>query len=313
MTAIDYLTLVVNPAAGAGRANSRVEALTRELTNSGFYVETIRTQGRGDATRIVRDVLHNGPTGIGVVGGDGSLNEAVNGFFEENGSAISPRAWLAPFPAGTGGDFCRGLGLPDDLESLVARVVGAVPSPIDVGWVTYTTERGTTERRAFLNIASVGLSAVVVRTVERMPKQMGGRATYFLGALLGMTKYSPTRMTMKFGDDTERTAPVLSLAIANSQYFGGGMRIAPPALTDDGWLDVVGLENMSKLRSIAISSSLYDGSVLSKARVTHQRVQKLEVRAEDNRNTVYVELDGESPGQLPASFSIQPGSLLLRA
>lgn len=313
MPATESFLLVVNPAAGAGRAASSLSALQRELERRDMPHEVARTAARGDATRIVRDALSNGATGIGVVGGDGTLNECVNGFFDERGNSIAPSAWLAPFPAGTGGDFCRGLGMPDDVDSLVARVAGAMPSPIDVGWVDYTNERGDRERRAFLNIASCGLSAVVVRAVERMPKSFGGRMTYLLGTCVGLTRYRPTRVAISYDGGAERTTSLLTLAVANSQYFGGGMHIAPSALTDDGRLDAVGLENMSKLGSLALTNALYDGTVLSRRGVTHAQAVTVSVRALNDAEVVNVELDGESPGRLPATFSVQPASLLLRA
>ncbi len=305
--------LIANPKAGAGRAGRNLGALQTALSNAGATFDVQTTSSRGEATTLVRKALADGVRGVGVVGGDGTLNEAINGFFDERGAALPTSAWFAPFPAGTGGDFCRSLRIPTKIEAMVAHITRANARPIDLGWAEYTLENGEKEGRAFLNIASFGLSAVVDRAIERLPKQIGGRATYFVGALLGMTRYKPAPIAVSVDGEIERETEALTFAIANAEFFGGGMHIAPGALIDDGLLDIVGLEHVSKLRSIAMSSAIYSGRILSEPGITHRRARRFAARTLDPAVRIHVEMDGEAPGQLPATFEVRPRALLLRA
>lgn len=313
MAFTEPFTLIVNPKAGAGAAARKLEALRGALASVNAQVEIVSTTRRAEATELTREALKRGVRGIGVVGGDGTLNEVANGFFEPNGDAIRTEAWFAPFSAGTGGDFCRSLRMPTEVNAMVNHIADAQARPIDVGWADYTRADGSREGRAFLNIASFGLSAVVDRVIESLPKMIGGRATYFLGALIGMTRYAPARVSLGVNGEVERDTEVLTMAIANAQYFGGGMHIAPSADIADGMLDVVGLENISRIRSVGLSSAIYGGRILTVPGVTHRHAAKLFARAADPGHTVLVEMDGEAPGQLPATFIVKPKALLLRA
>src|SRR5688572_30169162 len=119
--------LVVNPRAGAGRAEKQLPALRAALENARARFDVALTQSSGDATRLVREALLAGTKGIAIVGGDGTMNEAVNGFFGADGKAIAPDAWLGPLPCGTGGDFARALGIPKSVDAMVTRMLWARP------------------------------------------------------------------------------------------------------------------------------------------------------------------------------------------
>jgi YegS/Rv2252/BmrU family lipid kinase len=309
---MDGFVLVVNPRAGAGRAKRRLSALTEALAREGARFEVRETEGPRDATRIVRAALAEGAEGIAAVGGDGTLHECVNGFFDDEGRRFAREAWLGVLPAGTGGDFRRTLGLGADPEGAVRRMLAAKPRPIDVGSLEYERPDGSRALTMFVNIASFGLSGLVVDLVNDSPKFLGGRASFVLGTLRAMARYRNQKVALYLDDAAPRITTVQTVAIANGQYFGGGMHIAPNAVLDDGLFDVTILEDMTPIEALRLTRATYDGSLLSQRKVASFRASV--VRAEPlGTDTLALDVDGETPGRLPATFRNRAGALLLRA
>ncbi len=303
--------LVVNPRAGAGAAEERLPALERALEEAGARFEVALTQGPRDATRIVREALLRGTQGVAVVGGDGTLNEAVNGFFDERGAPIAPDAWLGPLPCGTGGDFRRTLGVSREIDPMVTRMLWARPRRIDVGWLRFVDDEGRPAERAFLNIASFGMSGLVDRVVNESPKWMGGTPAFLLGTLKAMVRYRNQRVRLTVDGGEPREASVLTVAVANGRFFGGGMQVAPHALIDDGRFDMVTLAQ-SPVESLKMTGDIYRGAHLDRDGVSCVRAERVFAEPVDPSERVLIDLDGEAPGSLPATFSIMPGALLLR-
>ncbi len=309
----DPFVLVVNPRAGAGRAARRLPALREALEREGGRFEVRQTASPRDATRIVREVIRGGGhAGVAVVGGDGTLNEAVNGFFEPDGTPIATDAWMAPLPCGTGGDFRRTIGMPRDVDGMARRMLRATPRPIDVGWLSFVGEDGAPAGRAFLNIASFGLGGIVVRKVNDGPKWIGGTPAFFLGTLRAMRGYRNQRVRVTIDDEPPRELSILNLAVANGRYFGGGMHIASRATIDDGLFDVVAIQS-SAIESLRDPLSVYLGTHLTKESVWHTRGARVFAEPARAGERVLLDVDGEAPGQLPATFEVRPGALRLRA
>ncbi len=308
----DRFLLVVNPRAGAGRARKRVPALERALREANAQFETALTSGPGDATGLVRDAIRAGLAGVAVVGGDGTLNEAVNGFFHEDGTPIETDAWLGPLPCGTGGDFRKTIGITKDAGAMVTRMLWARPRPIDVGWLTFRDHEGREVARAFLNIASFGMGGLVDQMVNAGPKWMGGTPAFLLGSLRAMARYSKRRVRIAVDDGPAREADIVNVAVANGQFFGGGMHIAPEAEIDDGLFDVVGLEDLSRLEQATLAPHLYRGTLLGRPGVTHARGRRVVAEPADFLGPVLLDVDGEAPGALPAIFELRPGAVRLR-
>jgi YegS/Rv2252/BmrU family lipid kinase len=304
--------LVVNPRAGAGAAKARLPALRKALEDAGARFDVALTEGPRDATRIVREALREGAAGVAVVGGDGTLNEAVNGFFDEGGAPIAPDAWLGPLPCGTGGDHRRTLGISRRIDPMVTRMLWARPRRVDVGRLTFVDDQGETAQRAFINIASFGMSGLVDRVVNESPKWMGGTPAFLLGTVRAIARYENQAVRLVVDDGDPIVREVLTVAVANGRFFGGGMQIAPRAEIDDGLFDVVTL-SLSPLGSLALTKDIYRGAHLDRAGVSFVRGRR--VRAEPVREgeRVLIDLDGEAPGTLPATFEIMPRAILLRA
>lgn len=316
--ALSPFVLVVNPHAGAGRAERRLPALERAMRARGLDYRLALTRQAGDATTLVREALTQGTDGIAVVGGDGTLNEATNGFFHPDGTLVETKAWFGVLSCGTGGDFRKTLSAVNAgnsdaaMEALVDRLISSKVRPIDAGWLEFVGDDGEKRGRAFLNIASFGLGGLVDRQVNRAPKWMGGTGAFLVGSLRAASRYRNQSVRIKVDDELPRQTSIANLAVANGRYFGGGMHIAPRAEIDDGFFDVVGLEDVDFAAQLRLAPHLYAGTLLGKRGVTYTRGKVVVAEPVDPNDHVLLDIDGEAPGRLPARFEIRAGAIRLR-
>jgi diacylglycerol kinase (ATP) len=306
-----YLRVILNPTAASGNAARRQAAIVRALTRAGSAPELVHTRGPGDAGRLVREARRDGVECVVIVGGDGTLNDAVQGYLEDDGSVASGPD-LALIPSGTGGDFRRSFGLSDSIEEAAQRLLTAEPRPLDLGLLSVTSHEGSLIRRAFINITSFGIGGLTDRIVNSSPKWIGGKAAFFLGTLRAMVAYTNAPVRVRVDGEVCLEAPILNVALANGRYFGGGMLIAPDADTGDGWLDVVALHDLSRLQGVALAQHIYKGSHLGLPGVSVARGKLVEAEALMASTEVLVDMDGETPGRLPLRAELAPGALRLR-
>jgi diacylglycerol kinase (ATP) len=231
-----------------------------------------------------------------VVGGDGTLNEVVNG-------VAGSDAELAILPAGTGQDFGRTYGIPTRFDDAVRVALAGEPTTIDLGHATFAGGE-----RYFANVGSVGMSGAVARRANSMSKALGGRATFYYALVREFIRWQNTEVTVTF-DGGERQGPMHDVIVANGQWHGGGMRLAPEAKFDDGLFDVVVIGNVSKLDFVTTSPKLYKGGHVHHPRVEVLRTPWLEV---DAAESLPIELEGEPVGTTPARFEIVPQALRVR-
>ena len=306
------LRVILNPTAGSGSAARKQAAIVRALTVGGAAPEVAHTEGPGDAGRLVRNARRDGVECVVLVGGDGTLNDAMQGFLEADGSVAQGPA-LGLIPSGTGGDFRRTFGLSDNVEEAAERVLRTSPRPLDLGLLSVTGHEGEVVRRAFINITSFGIGGLTDRIVNSSPKWMGGKAAFLLGTLRAMLVYKNAPVRVKVDGKVVLEAPIFNVALANGRYFGGGMLIAPEADPADGLLDVVSLHDMTKLQSAALSQHIYKGSHIGQTGVSVARGKVVEAEALASSTEVLVDMDGETPGRLPLRAELSPGALRLRA
>ncbi|MBX7194708.1 MAG: diacylglycerol kinase family lipid kinase [Sandaracinaceae bacterium] len=311
------LTLVANPRAGAGRGAKVLPRVERALRDLGADVRVALTERPEDATRLVREALEAGATGIAVIGGDGTLSEATHGFFR-GGVAIRPEAWLAPISSGTGGDFRKSLGAGNvgsdgaTVEDVVGRMWRAPVRAIDVGHLRYVANDGREAERTFLNITSFGIGGLVDRLVNEAPKWMGGGPAFFAGTVRALARYTPQRVRVTVDGGAPREAVITNVAVCNGRFFGGGMHVAPEASLDDGLFDVVTMHALGLRAAARLTPRLYRGTHLGQPGVDHERGRVVIAEPVDPREHVLLDVDGEAPGRLPARFEIKPRALLLR-
>jgi YegS/Rv2252/BmrU family lipid kinase len=259
------------------------------------------------AAALTAEALRSGFRRIVAVGGDGTLNEVVNGFFQA-GSPVPPDACLALVPRGTGGDFRRTFGLNGSLRETCARLVGDV-RPLDVGRVRFTRTDGSPGERYFVNVASFGVSGQVDRAVNASSKALGGKVSFFVASVRTLFGWRDQTVRIRVDGGPEETLGITTLAVANGQYFGGGMRVAPEADPSDGQLDVT-IWSGYHLKDFALkSASVYDGRHVRWAGTRTLRCRRLEATSEEE---VLLDVDGEQPGRLPATFEVLPGALRIQ-
>ncbi len=222
-----------------------------------------------------------------------------------------PRPALGVLHAGTGGDFRRVLAGGGELDAVLGQV-DAAPTTIDVIRVDYQSEGGARAQRYCLNLCGAGLPGTVVRRVNRSRKRLGGRATFFLASLRAVLDFHAPMLGLTLDGEALGQFRVQSVFIGNGQWAGGGMHLAPRARLADGALDVIVLRNAPLTKTIPLSRRLYDGSYLDSDLVHCYRGQALEVTSR-SRDPVYLDIDGESPGTLPASFTVVPRAVDLLA
>jgi diacylglycerol kinase (ATP) len=296
------ITAIVNPAAGHGKA---LEAWAKVRAHLKCAVETVRTEGPGHATRLAAQALAQSADTIVAVGGDGTINEVVNGFFEQD-RLISNRASLAIVPHGTGSDFIKMLQLPPDAETAAAVIQAKNHRLLDLMKVRYTKLDGTPASRYAINITSFGMGAAVASRVNRSSKIFGRKMSFVLATVRTAMAFSGSSVSMCFDNSKTIHAEVTNVAVGNGKYQGAGMLSCPRAAIDDGVLDVTVVEFLPALQLLRNLPLLYNGKIYSHPKIQFHRVQS--VRADSKKN-VLVEVDGETVGRLPVEISIMPQAL----
>lgn len=307
------IELLVNPAAGGGRAGKLLGEMTRELARAGFSVNIHRTSGRSGLVDLTRRLVANGAPLVGVMGGDGTFHDAVNALLGDDGSVLDASATtFAVLPAGTGGDLAaRTLGMPTTPRAIADWLARAKPTSLDAGRLEYVAHDGGSASTLFVNIASCGMSGRVDELVAAGPKWLTGKSAYFVASARALVGWRHKRVRVEVDGDVVFDAPALTVAVANGKAFGGGMRVAPDADPGDGLLDVVVLGDLPLPELMKVSRTLYDGSHIGSKNVHTARGRVVKIHASD---AVLLDVDGETPGRIPGTFTALPGALrLLRA
>ena len=241
-------------------------------------------------------------------GGDGTIHEVVNGFFDEAGQAPAGNTRMGLVPLGTGGDFRRTFEFPRDIRAAADILRAGRTRRIDVGRVTFVAHDGSRGSRIFSNIADAGLGGEVVHRVNNGMRIGRGQLTFLLASAVSLLTYRNPRLRVEAdGEVQEVTAQ--QAVVANARYYGGGMCIAPHAEPDDGLLDLVLVGDVGRLENIRMLGPLRAGTHLDGGfPITTRRVRRVRVEAD---SMVRVDADGEQPGHLPADFEVIPSALEL--
>lgn len=233
-----------------------------------------------------------------VIGGDGTVNEVVNG-------VGGTEAELAVLPCGTGQDFGRTHGIPAGFDDAVRVALGRDSRTIDLGRVEL--ESGT--RHFFANVGSAGMSGAVARRANSMTKALGGRLTFFYALTREFLAWQNTRVVVELEGGVRREGPMHDVIVANGNWHGGGMKLAPDARQDDGAFDIVTIGDVSKLDFVTTAPKLYSGRYLSHPKVELLRSSSVAISADE---PLPLEVDGEPIGTTPARFEVVPSALRLR-
>ncbi len=316
------MLIIVNPTSAHGAARVRWAQLEGVLRGAGLRFDVALTQSTGHATELAAQAAQHGHDVVACLGGDGTVNEVLNGLMSYAGAESvgvglrpaptqRPAPALAVIPCGTGSDFARALKLPHAPQEVLALLQRGTAQDVDVGLVT-CQHAGQMVQRHFINIAGIGFDGEVSAQMNRSSKR-GGSLAYFANVfkVLGRYKNKRAAVTIKHGSHEQRIEGIFnSIVIANGQYFGGGMWVAPNASWCDGLLDVVLIGDVSRAEFVATFPKIYRG-----AHLTHPKVRSFratEVRIESHlQEHALLEAEGELFGAAPATVRVLPGACRL--
>lgn len=300
---------VVNPKSGGGKTEKIFPAIRSAIEASLGPVEIAMTERAKHGVDLAREGAEAGHPLVIAIGGDGTINEVVNGLMLAN-----KKAQLGVVGQGTGGDFRKSLEIEHRLDKYLDAIKKERTRRLDVGKMT--SPDGTT--RYFMNILSAGMGGLVDQYVASASRALGGTAAYFLASVRALVNIKPGRLVCRLtldGETREERLETLMLAVCNGRYFGSGMMVAPMAAVDDGTFEVVSMGAASKLGFAMTSKKIYTGEHLSLPGTKHFRCQKIEIALtnDDAKDVFLIDLDGEPLGGLPITIEMVPGALELRA
>ena len=305
--------VIVNPKSAGGSTQSRWAERASDFRAHFGAFQVAFTKKHGDGKLLALRGAEQGRKFIIACGGDGTINEVANGILE-SGAGIE----FGVLPSGTGGDFRRTIGIPNDTREAAAALRDGETKLIDVGKVTFYNHENEQVSRFFLNVSSFGLSASIIERVKTSNKLdwlphdiLRGKTSFALSTLQEVLGLDFVTVRVKFDDKEEKSLNTINFCVCNSRYFGGGMKIAPDAVINDGFFDVVNICDIKTAKILLNAYTLYRGTHLDLKEVKATLARKIEVspvKAEE----IHLEVDGELPGKLPAVFEIMPNALKVR-
>ena len=306
--------VIVNPTSADGGTGRDWPKIRTALEGVFPHMTVTQSHRRGEAAKLVRAALKQGHLDIIAVGGDGTINEAVNGFFE-NGVAVSPDAVFGFVSSGSGSDFRRTFGIPSGYEAGIARLKQSRIRRLDVGRVACLSPKGEPVSRYFVNVASFGFSGQLVSRINRarFARLFGGGFARAFHAILALIGWHSQRVRLITNGGYDEIAGIANVAVANGRWFSGGLRVAPQAEPGDGLFDIVVMGGTPRRHILQALRKMRAGKHLSDPAVRLVRASRLVAAPTvDTHGAVTVETDGESAGLLPATFEILPAAINLR-
>lgn len=298
---MSYAQLIVNPIAGAGRTAKKWPQIMGLLQSVGLRFEHDLTEAPGHARELAKSAVKKGYQLVVSVGGDGTINEVVNGLYDSGNLAD---VMLGIISTGTGGDYIRTIGIPRAYQEACQCLKSPRKSAVDVGVVEYLSGSQMMQR-LFVNFAGLGFDAEIVKTTTQKYKTLNSTASYLTGLFTALLFYKNKEVTLIVdGEVVERK--VCSILISNGKYGGGGMFAAPDADLTDGLLDVLIIGDLSKPDLIWSLPRVYRGTHLTHPKVTMKRAREIEIQSAE---MVFLQADGELLDGLPARFYVLPAAL----
>ena len=299
------IAFIVNPHAGNGSAGSNWPAIETLAKNRLGPFETYMTKRPGDAIVFAKDAVATEARLVVCVGGDGTLNEIVNGIMMHEESVRSD-VTLGFVPDGTGCDFVRTVSIPADLEHAIDLIAAGPVRNIDLGKLSFRDHHGSDCFRYFHNVTSFGLGGEVARRVNNTTKAFGPFISFIWATLISIFLYGKKRIRIRVDKDFEQEFFVWNVAVANGQYHGGGMWVAPGASVDDGLFNVTVIGDLTIPEVFSSLPKLYNGRINDISKVVTLVGEKIEALSDQR---VLLDVDGEQPGTLPIVINMLPGAL----
>jgi diacylglycerol kinase (ATP) len=301
--------VILNPASSAGKTGRRLDeivaALVRHL-GRGFSLRV--TKQPNDATAFARQAALERADLVVAVGGDGTIQEVVNGLLEA-GEPLAPGLELGLINTGTGHGFAQSLGLPSDLDAQCAGLGSGTCRRVDVGRAIYSDGEGRRLERCFVNECQAGIGGRVVEKVQTGHKKLGGALGFGLATLTTALSYPNRIFRFSIDGGPEQFGPFIGIVAANGHVMAGGMKLAPAALVADGRLDILFMHGQTLFERLRNFPKIYSGRHLDSPRFTYLRAKSISLASEE---PVAFEADGEPFGRLPCRIEVLPAALALR-
>ncbi len=266
------------------------------------------TQGVSDGIKLSQQAALEGAGLMVVIGGDGTINEVVNGLMLA-GETCRSICELGIINCGSGGDLARTLALPSRIKEQGSIIFKRPAHNVDLGLVACQGENGLIQKRYFANECSVGISGSVVASMNGSSKTMGARLAFALASVAQIFKYQSKHMQIKLDDQHPVSQQMLGLVVGNGRFAGGGMQLTPGAKIEDGLLDVLCMKNMSIANRLLVFSKVYKGSHIDSKFACYQKASTITV---ESKGLPWIETDGELIGKTPCEIGIVPGAVKIR-
>ena len=301
----DDVVFVVNPASANGSTRRRWPEIAHQAAEAGLVGPALLSKGPGQIADLARRACEDGARLVVAVGGDGTVNEAVNGLM---GVEPECRAELATIPRGTGKDFARSFGIPADVAKALDVARDGSTRTVDAGRATFVEWDGSPAESYFANFAGAGISGAVAARANASSKALGGKVAFFRATTAVFMRWQNTDYEVQI-DGARRSGRMLEVVAANGDHLAGGMRLAPEADPADGLFDIVLIGDATKLDFVRTLPRIYRGTYLPHPRAEVVRGRRLQI---ETATPLPIALDGEQPGTTPAVFEVVPGALRLR-
>lgn len=291
---------IVNPVSAAKRTGKIWPQIEMQLKKSGVLFDTVFTEYPNHAKILSKKAILDGYNTIVAVGGDGTLNEVINGLFENN-RLINSDIKIAVLSMGTGGDFIRSLEYNKGVESFIEVIKRDRTKKCNIGIARFKNYNGEDESRYFINIADVGLGGETTHRVNRASKVLRGFLSFLIGAIVSVLTYENRVFNICIDDKTNINDRLNSIFVCNGIFFGGGMKIAPFANIDDGLFDIVIIKAMNKIDILKNFSLIYKGEHINNPNIMCFKAKKVDIKTDKK---TLIELDGEQPGSSNVCFEV---------
>jgi diacylglycerol kinase (ATP) len=321
---------IINPTSSFGKTLRRWNEVRALIHARGIDFSEHLTSRAGEATDIAAEAIGAGVSQVVAVGGDGTLNEVINGYLRADGSPINASARVALLPSGTGSDFRRTLGL-RGMDDALSAIAGSGSRMLDAVRIEFIDASGAARSRFFMNAATFGLGGDVARYVNlwntKLPRWVGGRVRFIAAAVRALESYRNQPVRILLDDDREIRVETNLLVAANGRFAGGGMMLAPGAVVDDGLLDVVLTDGATRIDVIKELPRIQRGGYLKNPKVSCFRARSVLIEncggktppkgtpraaaalAPGSTNSLPIDIDGEAAGFTPAKLTVLPGRI----
>ena len=285
------LHVICNPTSGNGTGETVLQKVTQLLKQRSVSAAVHRTEQPLQAIELSRRAVEDGAETVIAIGGDGTLHEAAQ-------ALADTKTALGIIPAGTGNDFVKTVHIPTDPEKALSLILDGKASPVDTVMIN---------DRLFLNECGCGFDVMVLDYAEKAKKYVKGILPYLHGVLQTIRHFQDIRLSISIDGGEARTSDILVLAVGNGRYIGGGIPIAPEAVPDDGLLDVLIVNGMTRPRMLSVLPGLLKGKIQTFRETVHRHATKLHIEGKGLR----INIDGEIVMMDQADIQIKPASLLV--